>query len=331
MRLTNLSSPWQSVTALAVAVSAACATQTEASMDSFVTPDGVGGTGVSGTTGTGGSTLGAGGTASGGMSPGGTVEGTGGSDTSSTGGTGGGASGRASVGSGATTTGGRGGRSSTTTAGGRTSTTTAGGRTSTTTTAGRSSRSGTTNAQGGAATAGSGCAKLSVPLNAASDKAHFVTSLTTAIDLSRATISMRYYVEAGSGGVIFNYIQDSGNHFLGATMRTAIAMSTGTWDTVTWDVGTEAAGTTGIMKTAVKRIGIEVNASGSTTWANPTVIYVDSITVTTPARSFSFAAATSVSTMPASTDVASQALWLNSSATDTTAARTALSWQASCP
>jgi hypothetical protein len=188
-------------------------------------------------------------------------------------------------------------------------------------------------ATGGQATAddGSGCAKLSVPLNAATDKAHFVTSFSTPVDLSRATISMRYYVQAGTGGVIFNYVQDTSDRFLGASMRPAINLGTGTWSTLTWDVGTEAPAMTGVTKTAIKRIGIEVNGSGSSAWTNPTIIFVDSITVTTPARSFTFDTTSSVSTMAASTDIASQALWLNSNSSDTTAARSTLAWSATCP
>jgi hypothetical protein len=85
------------------------------------------------------------------------------------------------------------------------------------------------------------------------------------------------------------------------------------------------------MKTAIKRVGIEVNGSGATAWENPTVIYVDSITITTPSRSLTFDASGSVSTMPTNTDPASQALWVNSDSADTTATRTALSWEASCP
>jgi hypothetical protein len=334
MGIANMRTRKKGAVALAVAASVACATQTEQPGDIYVTPEGVGGTDIGGVTGTGGSTTdpmtgtggstnpmtGTGGSVAGTTSTGATAgQGTGGSAPMGSAGTAaaGRASGTAGGGSGGrmNTTGGRGGRAGATAMNGQ------GGR------AGRAAMNG----QGGAATGASGCAKLSVPLDAAADKAHFVTSLTTNADLSRATITMRIYVEAGTGGVVFNYVQDSSDRFLGAAMRPAIAMSVGKWSTLTWDVGAEPPLTTGITKTAIKRIGIEVNASGSTAWTSPTVIYVDSITVTTPAHSFTFDATATVSAMSATTDPASQALWLNSGSTDTTAARTALSWQASCP
>jgi len=168
-----------------------------------------------------------------------------------------------------------------------------------------------------------------VPLDAASDKAHFVLSLASTADLSGATISMRFYVQAGQGGTIFNYVQDSGTfHFLGVPTANRQPLNTASgWSTVNWDVGTEpdAAGT-GIVKTSIKSIGIEINAQPSTTWSNPTIVYVDSITVQSPALSFTFDANSSVSTSNTS-----GTLWLNSNSLDTTASGSALTWQATCP
>lgn len=183
---------------------------------------------------------------------------------------------------------------------------------------------------GAAVQTATGCAKLSVPLDATTDKAHFVISLTSAADLSAATISMRVLVQAGQGGTIFNYVQDSGAYrFLGvpAAQRTSLSSSNG-WTTINWNVGAEpdAAGT-GIVKTSIKSIGIEINAQPSSTWSNPTIVYVDSISVTTPTLSFTFDASASVSMTSAS----GQALWLNSGSSDTTASDVAISWQATCP
>ncbi|HET7545370.1 MAG TPA: hypothetical protein VFK05_36135 [Polyangiaceae bacterium] len=186
---------------------------------------------------------------------------------------------------------------------------------------------------GGATQIASGCAKLSVPLDDAGDKAHFVISLASPADLSGATISMRFYVQAGSGGTIFNYVQDSGNfHFLGVpeAQRHPLAR-TGAWETLSWNVGAEpdSAGT-GIVKTSIKNIGIELNAQPSTMWSNPTIVYLDSLTVTSPALSFTFDTTASVNPTP-TTVSSGQALWLNVVPTDTTAAASALSWQDTCP
>jgi hypothetical protein len=188
---------------------------------------------------------------------------------------------------------------------------------------------GGTAGSGGASQTANGCAKLSVPLDDASDKAHFVITLASAADLSGATISMRYYVQQGQGGTIFNYVQDSGTyHFLGVPLAKRQLVSSGSgWSTVNWNVGAEpdSAGT-GIVKTSIKSIGIEINAQPSSSWTNPTIVYVDSITVTTPALSFTFDAASSVATTNAN-----GALWLNSNSQDTTASGSTVTWQATCP
>jgi hypothetical protein len=187
---------------------------------------------------------------------------------------------------------------------------------------------------GGAAPA-SGCANLSVPLDAGTDKAHFVITLTNPVNMSSATVSMRVYVQDGSGGVFVPYVQDGSFHFLpAADVHPALSTLLGTWTTVTWNVGSEAAGSSSIDKTMIKRIGMEVNANAATTLTNPTKIYVDwvSSSAITPTPSFPFSAAGSVD-MSASNgiDVGGQVLWLNSYSADTTASGTTLGWLTSCP
>ena len=187
---------------------------------------------------------------------------------------------------------------------------------------------------GGATQTATGCAKLSVPLDDGADKAHFVISLNSPVDLSGATISMRVYVQAGAGGTVFSYVQDSGTyHFLGVpSAQRRLLNSVNGWTTIIWNVGAEpdAAGT-GIVKTSIKNIGIELNAQPSSTWSNPTVVYLDSLTVTSPALSFTFDATATVSPTPSTMNAPGQALWLNIGTTDTTATGAALSWQAACP
>lgn len=186
---------------------------------------------------------------------------------------------------------------------------------------------------GGGATA-NGCAVLSVPLDSATDKAHFVISLASPTDLSHATISMHLYVRAGAGGSIFNYVQDSGTYHFFAVVpaqRSTLSSFSG-WSTVTWDVGAQPdSAATGIVKTSIKNIGIELGAQPSSSWTSPTIVYIDSITVTTPTLSFTFDASSSVYPTPTTTAATGQALWVNSGTVDTTAVGVSLGWQATCP
>jgi len=187
---------------------------------------------------------------------------------------------------------------------------------------------------GGTTATANGCVKLSVPLDGATDKAHFVISLATPADLSLATISMHLYVLAGSGGSIFNYVQDSGTYrFFGVELaqRAALRSFSG-WSTLTWAVGAQPdAAATGIVKTSIENIGIEIGAPPSSSWTSPTVVYIDSITVTTPTLSFTFDGSSSVYPTATTTAATGQALWINGGATDTTAVGVTLGWQATCP
>ena len=194
-------------------------------------------------------------------------------------------------------------------------------------------------AAGSAGSAGSpavtGCAKLSVPMNDANDRAHFVISLPAAADFSSASsaISMHLYVQAGAAGTVFNYVQDSQYHYLG--VATAARPGLGTlagWQTLIFNVGTLPVGSSGIVKTDIRRIGIEINAAPDASgWSNPTVVFVDSIAVTAPTLSFPFDTSSTVSTTASSSDVAGQVLWQHSGTSDTTATGVTLAWQATCP
>jgi len=194
---------------------------------------------------------------------------------------------------------------------------------------------GTAGSSGGSAGAGgtapTGCAKLTVPLDANTDKAHFVISLTSAADMSAATVTMRVYVQAGAAGTISNYVQNNGTpnfNFYANTAPTALKSLTG-WQTVTFAVATQS---TGGSKTEIRRIGIEINAAPDTTgWSNPTVVYIDSITVTTPALSFPFDSSSTITATGTTSDVSGQVLWPNNGSQDTSASNVVLGWQQTCP
>lgn len=198
-------------------------------------------------------------------------------------------------------------------------------------TVGESGSAGTSGSGGNGGSAGStsatGCAKLSVPLDATGDKSHFLITLTSNQDLTTGTISVRFYVQAGNAGSITPYVQDPNYAFFGRLPAAELSTFSG-WSTITWDVGAQT--TTGnITKNNIKRVGIEINASPAASgWSNPTVIYIDSITVKT--TSFPFETTASVSTTASSSDQGNQVLWFNSGGSDSTATGT-LAWQATCP
>jgi hypothetical protein len=193
---------------------------------------------------------------------------------------------------------------------------------------------------GSAGTGGSppatGCAKLFVPMDDAMDRAHFVISLSSAADLSNKTtgiISMRVYVQAGAAGTLFNYVQDSQYRYFGvATASRPALKSLSGWQTLTFGVGAQDVGSSAIAKTDIRRIGIEINAAPDTTdWSNPTIVYVDSITVATPALSFTLDMTATVNPIPTGSDVSGQVMWLHNGTSDTTAAGVTLTWQPTCP
>jgi hypothetical protein len=181
-----------------------------------------------------------------------------------------------------------------------------------------------------------GCAKLSVPMDDTNDRVHFVISLSSAIDLSSMTtgiVTMHLYVEAGAAGTIFNYVQDSQYHYFGVTTASRPALSSlSGWQTLSFPVGAQPVGSTAIVKTDIRRIGIEINAAPDTAgWSKPTVVYIDSIAVVSPALSFPFDTTATVSTTPTGSDVAGQVLWQHNGSSDTTTTGVTLTWQNACP
>jgi len=182
---------------------------------------------------------------------------------------------------------------------------------------------------GGGVVIANGCANVGVPLVAAT-KARFVITLGSAMNFSSATITMRVYVKAGAGGVISNYVQDSDYDLLPNLAPTKLNTLSG-WQTLTWNVGAQGPGSTAITLSDVSRIGIEINAGSDPAWSNPTLVYVDSIKVSSPTLSFLFDASSSVSPTPSKNDAPGQALWPNAYTEDTTTGTVTLGWLASCP
>jgi hypothetical protein len=186
---------------------------------------------------------------------------------------------------------------------------------------------------GAAGTAGSGggetcsgCARLSVPLAASGDRAHFALLLPAATDLSAATITFRIANIAGTGGSFKGYIQEGAPDYVSQFSNgTTLASLTSDMQEITWNV---ASAGTAADKTQIRRIGIEIMGSGGSSWTNPTIVYVDRIVVTgsslTPA-SYPFDTTDTVYTTPTGQGPTG-ALYLNDHPGDTNVTGAALSW-----
>jgi hypothetical protein len=181
-------------------------------------------------------------------------------------------------------------------------------------------------ASGGAGEVCTGCARLSVPLAATADQAHFTITLPAATDFSAATIALRVARYTGTGGWFKAYIQEgSPNYLYQDSLETTIASIGTSMQTISWDVAT--AGTTA-DKTIIRRIGVEISGNGASSWTSPTVLYVDSITVTGTTlamSSFTFDTQATVSTTPTGNGP-NNVIWLNNFSGDTNVTGATLSW-----
>jgi hypothetical protein len=124
-----------------------------------------------------------------------------------------------------------------------------------------------------------GCARLEAPFDSSDDKANFVINLPNTVFLGNAQITFRVYREAGTGGAVKGYIQHGGSpdfHQLFQSNAVRLSVLKG-WTEFTWNVGAQEAPN---YDKNVARIGIQITAEGSTEWAKPTIVYLDSITVT---------------------------------------------------
>jgi hypothetical protein len=143
------------------------------------------------------------------------------------------------------------------------------------------------------------------------------------MNFSSAVITMRVYREAGSGGQIKGYVQHSGSpDFLQLFQSTPVELaSLDGWEDVVWNVGTQ---TSTYDKGIVGRVGVQITGAGATSWTNPTVVYIDSITVTgVTAGPWRFDASGSISTTLA-TSAAAGVLFCNSG--DNPVAGSAVRW-----
>ena len=193
--------------------------------------------------------------------------------------------------------------------------------------AGGSSAGGGASGSAGSGGAGpSGCALLSVPLKAKTDFAHFVITLNSDTDLSSATLNANVYAPNATGGKIYLYVQQSTYEYYAQSPRVLTGLAG--WVTISWDLS--AATPSGFDKAKVRRIGVGVDGGGSSAWANPTLVYVDSVAVTLPALGFPLDSSSTVYTTGTTQHTSDNAMWLNSGSSDTTATGSKISWSATC-
>ncbi|WP_433934490.1 hypothetical protein AB3662_07875 [Sorangium cellulosum] len=127
----------------------------------------------------------------------------------------------------------------------------------------------------------SGCARLAVPLTAASTGTLFQFDYPDLIDLTGAIVTFRVKAHAATGGGVQTYVQNGGaQNWAGVPWAWTNFSDLGEWTELTIDVDEAAAANATFDKSAVRRIGIKVDAGTEGPWANPTVVYIDSITVT---------------------------------------------------
>ncbi|WP_437757763.1 hypothetical protein [Sorangium sp. So ce1389] len=129
----------------------------------------------------------------------------------------------------------------------------------------------------------SGCARLSVPLTGRRQATQFFIGFDEAIDLTGATVTFRVKAHTGTSGGVQPFVQNGDELFyanIGYTWNPIADL--GEWTEFTIDVDAAAAASPFFNRTLVEVIGLQVTAGDTGPWTNPTVIYVDSITVTRP-------------------------------------------------
>jgi hypothetical protein len=190
-----------------------------------------------------------------------------------------------------------------------------------------SASGGSAGAAGSPGAGATGLAVLTVPLAAATDKAHFLITLASSVDMSAATITFHVNVHAGTSGVFQGYVQHGGApdyNQLFQGWQTLSALSG--WQDIVWNVASTSNPNTFDEKT-VARLGIEIGGGSVAAFSAATdVVYVDSIKLSgaTPVSGpWTFDTNDSIS---ATTFPSSPILWLNTASTDTTATGTTLTW-----
>jgi hypothetical protein len=186
--------------------------------------------------------------------------------------------------------------------------------------------SGGSSGTSGSAEVCSGCARLSASLASELDRARFIITMPSNTNFETAVITLRVFRRAGSGGQLRSYLQHGGGPFGFAALDLGGRELS---DLSGWvDLIFDLTPVTDYDKTIVRRLGIEIVGTGASSWTNPTVVYVDSVSIantTLDPSVFAFDTADTIVPTPRTSSPGDQRMWLNSGSGDTNVAAS-LSW-----
>lgn len=118
-----------------------------------------------------------------------------------------------------------------------------------------------------------GLVVLTVPLTASNQIQRYADKLLSLPDLSGSEIVLRVYAPGATGGTLAVYSQDK-DYTSGGWESFSLATLSAGWSDIKLKVG-NASGS--FDPTSINQITLEVTSGSIGPWANPTVIYVDSI------------------------------------------------------
>jgi len=168
--------------------------------------------------------------------------------------------------------------------------------------------------EGGAGDPGescTGCARFSVPLTGQNQTAHYIIGVNNAAtDFTGAIVTATVFVHAADGGAIQLFLQTSNFSFNAHEWRFLNGLNG--WVDIIWNLGADNT-PAGYNYADVTTIGVEITRANSASWTNPTIVYVDEITVDNGvsdiAGPFTFDNASTIST--AVTGSGAGIMWLN--------------------
>lgn len=167
----------------------------------------------------------------------------------------------------------------------------------------------------GAGESCTGCARLSVPLTAEQQSTNYVITIPVT-DLTDALVRARVFVHSGTGGAVQLYLQTGAPDFVSNFHEWRFLSGMSGWTEIEWDLFSDET-PENFPYDQVTTIGIQITSADSSSWTNPTVVYVDSIVVDdglddliVPLTFDSAESVTSAEIPPASPP-AERVMWLN--------------------
>jgi hypothetical protein len=117
-----------------------------------------------------------------------------------------------------------------------------------------------------------GLLKLTVPFAVSGDSHRIADKFVGTYDLTDTTVIIRAFAPGATGGEFHAYVVDT-TQTGGAVLTTSLTDLSGGWK----DVKLEVNASTVPLPTAVYQVTVEIRTGNSSTWATPTVVYIDRI------------------------------------------------------